>query len=120
MNRKSSLLENLGVEVGIYCARRLIKCLDIFAKQLWKATVSFFMSVCLPVCLSLWNISARKGWIFIKFYVGVLLLCCGWTLQHHRRTKKKHPKNENKDSWTQKHNINKPNVKYNMKLGRFY
>ena len=34
MNRKSSLLEGLGVKVGIYCARRLIKHLEVFAKQL--------------------------------------------------------------------------------------
>ena len=42
VNRKSSLLEGLGVKVGIYCARRLIKHVEVFAKLLWKATVSFF------------------------------------------------------------------------------
>lgn len=94
MNRKPSLLKVLGVKVGIYCARRLIKHLEVFAKQLWKATVSFFVSVCIPVCLSLWNTSARKGWIFIKFYVGVLLWCCVWTLKQHKRTKKTPQKRE--------------------------
>jgi hypothetical protein len=45
----------------------------------------------------------------------------GVAVGHCNTTKgQKTPKKVNKGSWTQKHNINKPNVKYNMKLEYFY
>jgi hypothetical protein len=196
VNRKSSLLEGLGVKVGIYCARRLIKHVEVLAKLLWKATLTFFCvnnqqnalyrliyysksalhvsgdvfanhqehltiftvsgtvhpkccrlaswiswnwamwvvvhlvrylhnyitmhgfmkviltSSCPSVCLSLWNTSACIGWTFITFYVGVLLWCCGSTLQNHKRTKNTQ-NNVKKGSWTEKHNTDKSEVKYN-------
>ena len=38
---------------------------------MWKATVSFVVSVHLLVCLSAWNNSAPAGWIFMKFGIWV-------------------------------------------------
>jgi len=37
--------------------------------ELRKATVSFIMSVCLSVCLSVWNNSALIGRFFIKINI---------------------------------------------------
>ena len=35
--------------------------------KLWKTTISFVMSVCLPVCPSSWNESVTRGRISVKF-----------------------------------------------------
>jgi hypothetical protein len=61
-----------GISVEIIVIEGNCEILGTFTK-LRKATISFLISVCSPLCLtdclSAWNNSAPMGWIFMKFAI---------------------------------------------------